>query len=155
MSRRRTRRLNLKEMSPPGTHCGAEDNLAAPGRAMTCGSRTSARCGERSPSRRLRCDGHRGVGRTGAEDEVHEYDEVPDTELLEQVDEAVDEAERTAEHSLRPHSIAEESLEEDEVMSDPARVVDERALEEAGAELDDPDRIVLLEGDDDDPDVLG
>ena len=86
---------------------------------------------------------------------MHEYDEVPDTELLEQVDEAVDEAERTAEHSLRPHSIAEESLEEDEVMSDPARVVDERALEEAGAELDDPDRIVLLEGDDDDPDVLG
>ena len=36
-------------------------------------------------------------------------------------------------------------MEEDESVSDPALVVDERALEEAEAEFDDPEQIVLLE----------
>ena len=74
-------------------------------------------------------------------------DEPLDTEAFEQGDEAFDEASR-----LHPAEV-------EEVEQDPARnptlQVDERELEEAGAEFDDPERMVTLEGGIDDPDGLG
>jgi hypothetical protein len=69
------------------------------------------------------------------------------TDTFEQGDEAIDEASR-----LDPDFI--EQLELDPSL-DPTLQVDERELEEAGAELDDPERIATLDGMIDDPDGLG
>jgi hypothetical protein len=69
------------------------------------------------------------------------------TEAFEQGDEAFDEADRTDPDAL-------ESVERDPSL-DPALQVDERELEEAGAEFDDPEDLVTLEGAMDDPDGLG
>ncbi len=74
-------------------------------------------------------------------------DEPLDTETFEQGDEAFDEASR-----LRPNEV--EDVEQDPSLN-PTLQVDERELEEAGAEFDDPERIVTLEGGIDDPDGLG
>ena len=74
-------------------------------------------------------------------------DEPLGTEVFEQGDEALDEDSR-----IDPDLI-------EDVGADPSldRVlrVDERELEEAGAELDDPEVLVTLEGGMDDPDGLG
>jgi len=69
------------------------------------------------------------------------------TEIFEQGDDAIDEAER-----LDP-DFAEE-LELDPSL-DPTLQVDDRELEEVGAELDDPEQIATLDGLIDDPDGLG
>lgn len=74
-------------------------------------------------------------------------DEPLGTEVFEQVDEALDEGARTDPELL-------EDLMSDPAL-DPAQVVDERELEEAGAELDDPEAFVTLEGMIDDPDGRG
>ena len=75
-------------------------------------------------------------------------DEVSDsTETFEQGDDAIDEASR-----LDPDF--QEELELDPSL-DPTLQVDERELEEAGAELDDPEQIATLDGLIDDPDGLG
>lgn len=68
-------------------------------------------------------------------------------EAYEQGDDAVDEAER-----LDPE-FAEE-LELDPSL-DPHLQIDEKELEEAGAELDDPEQLAVLDGLIDDPDGLG
>ena len=73
-------------------------------------------------------------------------DDVGRTETFEQGDDAVDEASR-----LDPDF--QESLELDPSL-DPHSQVDERELEEAGAVLDDPEELVLLDGMMDDPDGL-
>ncbi len=69
------------------------------------------------------------------------------TEIFEQGDDAIDESSR-----LDPDF--EEELELDPSL-DPRLQVDERELEEAGAELDDPEQIAVLDGMIDDPDGLG
>ncbi len=69
------------------------------------------------------------------------------TETFEQGDDAIDESSR-----LDPDF--EEILEIDPSL-DPHFQVDERELEEAGAELDDPEQIAVLDGMIDDPDGLG
>jgi hypothetical protein len=74
-------------------------------------------------------------------------DEPLGTEAFEQGDEALDE-------SSRIDSDFAEKVEEDPSL-DPTLQVDERELEEAGAELDDPEDLVTLEGGMDDPDGLG
>ena len=74
-------------------------------------------------------------------------DDAGRTETFEQGDDAVDEASR-----LDPDF--QESLELDP-SRDPHSQVDERELEEAGAVLDDPEELVLLDGMMDDPDGLG
>ena len=74
-------------------------------------------------------------------------DEADGTETFEQGDDAVDEASR-----LDPNF--EEELELDPSL-DPHLQVDERELEEAGAELDDPEQTAVLDGLIDDPDGLG
>jgi hypothetical protein len=74
-------------------------------------------------------------------------DEPLGTEAFEQADEAVAEGER-----LDPDLT--ESIEGDPSL-DPSRQVDERELEEVGAEFDDPEAMVTLEGGMDDPDGLG
>jgi hypothetical protein len=74
-------------------------------------------------------------------------DESPETEAFEQGDEALDEAAR-----IDPDLV--EAIENDPSL-DPTLQVDERELEEAGAELDDPEMMVTLEGGIDDPDGLG
>ena len=74
-------------------------------------------------------------------------DEALDTETFEQGDEALDEGSRI-------HSNLVEEIEQDPSLN-PTLQVDDRELEEAGAEFDDPERIVTLEGGMDDPDGLG
>jgi hypothetical protein len=69
------------------------------------------------------------------------------TEIFEQGDDAVDEATR-----LDPDF--EEELELDPSL-DPHLQVDERELEEVGAEFDDPEQMATLDGMIDDPDGLG
>jgi hypothetical protein len=74
-------------------------------------------------------------------------DEPERTDTFEQGDEAIDEGER-----LDPEF--EEQLQQDPSI-DPTLQVDDRELEEARAELDDPEDLVTLEGGIDDPDGLG
>lgn len=74
-------------------------------------------------------------------------DEPLGTETFEQGDEALDEDSRTDSNFV-------EEVEEDPSL-DPTLQVDERELEESGAEFDDPESLVTLEGGIDDPDGLG
>ncbi|HXQ58987.1 MAG TPA: hypothetical protein VN799_02785 [Acidimicrobiales bacterium] len=74
-------------------------------------------------------------------------DEPSGTEVFEQGDEAFDDDSR-----LDPDLL--ESVELDPAL-DPTLQVDDRELEEAGAELDDPEALVTLEGGIDDPDGVG
>jgi hypothetical protein len=74
-------------------------------------------------------------------------DEPLGTEAFEQGDEAIDDA-------TRIDSNVVEDLEQNPALN-PTLQVDERELEEAGAEFDDPERIVTLDGGIDDPDGLG
>jgi hypothetical protein len=74
-------------------------------------------------------------------------DEPLGTEVFEQGDEALDEDSRIDSDLI-------ESVEEDPSL-DPTLQLDERELEEAGAELDDPEDLVTLDGGIDDPDGLG
>jgi hypothetical protein len=74
-------------------------------------------------------------------------DEQLGTEAFEQGDEAIDDASRI-------DSSLVEDLEQDPSLN-PTLQVDERELEEAGAEFDDPERMVTLDGAIDDPDGLG
>jgi hypothetical protein len=73
-------------------------------------------------------------------------DEPLDTEVFEQGDEAIGEASR-----IDPNLV--EDVEQDPSLN-PTLQVDERELEEAGAEFDDPERMVTLDGGMDDPDGL-
>jgi hypothetical protein len=74
-------------------------------------------------------------------------DEPSGTEAFEQGDEALDDGTR-----IDPDLI--EEVEQDPSL-DPTLQVDERELEEAGVELDDPEALVTLDGGIDDPDGLG
>jgi len=74
-------------------------------------------------------------------------DDPDGTEIFEQGDDAVDESTR-----LDPDF--EEVLEIDPSL-DPHFQVDDRELEEVGAELDDPEQIAVLDGMIDDPDGAG
>ena len=74
-------------------------------------------------------------------------DEPLGAEAFEPSDEALDEGTR-----IDPDLV--EDVENDPSL-DPALQVDERELEEVGAELDDPEAIVTMEGGSDDPDGLG
>lgn len=74
-------------------------------------------------------------------------DEPLGTETFEQGDEALDEASRVDPDFL-------EDLEQDPAL-DPTLQVDDRELDEAGAEFDDPEKLVTLDGGVDDPDGLG
>jgi len=74
-------------------------------------------------------------------------DEALGTETFEQGDEALDEA------AMADPSFTE-SVEQNPSL-DPTLQVDERELEEAGAELEDPEDLVTLDGGMDDPDGLG
>ncbi len=74
-------------------------------------------------------------------------DEPLGTEAFEQGDEALDEGSRIDSNFI-------EELEKDPSL-DPTLQVDERELEEAGAELDDPEDLVTVDGGMDDPDGLG
>jgi hypothetical protein len=73
-------------------------------------------------------------------------DEPLGTETYRQGDVAEDEGERT-DPGFR------DDLEMDPAL-DPSLIADERELEELGAQLDDPERLVTLEGGIDDPDGL-
>jgi len=73
-------------------------------------------------------------------------DEPLDTEVFEQGDEAIDEASRIDDNLI-------EDVEQDPSLN-PTLQVDERELEEAGAEFDDPERMVTLDAGMDDPDGL-
>jgi len=73
-------------------------------------------------------------------------DEQLGTETFEQADEALEEEIR-----LDPDAL--EQIQLDPAL-DPALWVDERELEEVGAELDNPEKIVTLEGGGDDPDGI-
>jgi len=70
-----------------------------------------------------------------------------DTEAFEQGDEALDEESRIDSNFI-------EEVEQDPSL-DPTLQVDDRELEEAGVELDDPEDLVTLEGGIDDPDGSG
>jgi hypothetical protein len=74
-------------------------------------------------------------------------DEPLGTEAFEQGDEATDDASR-----IDPLLV--EDIEQDPSIN-PTLLVDDRELEEAGAEFDDPERMVTLEGGMDDPDGVG
>jgi hypothetical protein len=74
-------------------------------------------------------------------------DEPLGTEAFEQGDEALDD-------NSRIDSNLTEMVELDPSLN-PTLQVDERELEEAGAELDDPEELVTLDGGIDDPDGLG
>ena len=74
-------------------------------------------------------------------------DEPLGTEVFEQGDKATDDASR-----IDPDLL--EGVAQDPSL-DPTLQVDERELQEAGAEFDDPERMVTLEGGMDDPDGLG
>ena len=73
-------------------------------------------------------------------------DEALGTESFRQADVAEDEGERTGATFL-------EDLEQDPSL-DPAMIADEVEIEELGAQLDDPERLVTLQGGIDDPDGL-
>ena len=73
-------------------------------------------------------------------------DEALGTETFRQGDVAEDEGERTSRSFL-------EDLEQDPSL-DPSLVADELELEELGAQLDDPELLVTLEGGIDDPDGI-
>ena len=74
-------------------------------------------------------------------------DEPSGTEAFEQGDEAFDEGAR-----IDPDLV--EATENDPSL-DPTLQVDERELQEAGADFDDPEVMVTLDGGGDDPDGLG
>ena len=74
-------------------------------------------------------------------------DEPLGTEAFEQGDEALDDDSRIDSNLI-------EEVEQDPSL-DPTLQVDDRELEEAGAEFDDPEALVTLEGGIDDPDGLG
>ncbi len=74
-------------------------------------------------------------------------DEPQGTETFEQGDDAIDEAFR-----LDPDFIEELQL---DPSLDPTNQSDERELEEADAELDDPEDLATLDGGMDDPDGIG
>jgi hypothetical protein len=74
-------------------------------------------------------------------------DESPDAQPFEQGDEALDDT-----TALDPEFL--EAVELDPSL-DPALVVDDRELAEAGAELDDPEAMAVLDGGIDDPDGIG
>jgi len=74
-------------------------------------------------------------------------DEALGTEAFEQGDEALDEDSRINSNFI-------EEVEGDPSI-DPTLQMDERELEEIGAELDDPEDLVTLDGGMDDPDGLG
>ena len=80
-------------------------------------------------------------------DDEQSPDVPQETEIFEQGDEALGEEER-----LNP--AFSEAVQNDPSL-DPTNVVDELELEEAGAELDDPEAMVTLSGGIDDPDGLG
>lgn len=71
----------------------------------------------------------------------------PGPEAFEQGDEALDEESR-----IDPNFIEEVEL---DPSLDPALQVDSRELEELGAEFDEPEALVILDGGIDDPDGLG
>jgi hypothetical protein len=73
-------------------------------------------------------------------------DEPLGTEAFEQGDEAADDTSRIDSNLI-------EDLQQDPSL-DPTLTVDERELEEAGAEFDDPEHMVTLDGGIDDPDGL-
>jgi hypothetical protein len=73
-------------------------------------------------------------------------DEALGTESFRQADVAEDEGERTGETTL-------EDLEQNPSL-DPALMADDLEIEELGAQLDDPERMVTLQGGIDDPDGL-
>ena len=74
-------------------------------------------------------------------------DEALGTETFRQGDVAADEGERL-------NQAFHEELEQDPAL-DPSLVADELELEELGAQLDDPELLVTLEGGMDDPDGIG
>lgn len=74
-------------------------------------------------------------------------DEPLGIETFEQGDEDFDEASRLGVLTL-------EQIEQDPSL-EPSMKVDERELEELGAEFDDPEQMVMLQGGVDDPDGLG
>jgi hypothetical protein len=74
-------------------------------------------------------------------------DEPLGTEVFEQGDEALDDDSRIDSNLI-------EEVEQDPSL-DPTLQVDDRELEEAGVEFDDPEALVTLEGGMDDPDGLG
>jgi hypothetical protein len=74
-------------------------------------------------------------------------DQPSGTEVFEQGDEALDDAE-----GLDPGFLEDVEL---DPSLDPTLAVDDRELEEAGAEFDDPERIATLDGGVDDPDGVG
>ena len=74
-------------------------------------------------------------------------DEPSGVEVFEQGDEARDEGER-----VDPD--LDDAIENDPSL-DPTLQVDERELEEAGAEFDDPEKMAVLDGGIDDPDGVG
>jgi hypothetical protein len=74
-------------------------------------------------------------------------DEAPDTDAFEQGDEALDEGTR-----LDPDLL--EDVQQDPSL-DPTLAVDDRELEEAGLEFDDPEKLATLDGQMDDPDGIG
>ena len=74
-------------------------------------------------------------------------DDAPESETFEQGDDALDEEDRLDRSFL-------EAREQDPSL-DPTRVVDVRELQELGAELDEPEALVALQGGIDDPDGLG
>jgi hypothetical protein len=74
-------------------------------------------------------------------------DEPLGTEVFEQGDEALDDDARVDANLI-------DEIEQDPSL-DPRLQADERELEEAGVELDDPEVLVSLEGGIDDPDGLG
>ena len=74
-------------------------------------------------------------------------DEPLGTETFEQGDEDLDETSRLDARTI-------EQIEQDPAL-EPSMKVDERELEELGAELDDPEEMVTLDGGADDPDGLG
>jgi hypothetical protein len=74
-------------------------------------------------------------------------DDLLGTEAFEQGDEAADDDSRIDSNLI-------ENLQQDPSLN-PTLQVDERELEEAGAEFDDPERMVTLDGGIDDPDGFG
>ena len=74
-------------------------------------------------------------------------DQPSGTEPFEQGDEAFADAE-----GLDPDFLEDVEL---DPSLDPTLAADDRELEEAGAELDDPERIATLDGGNDDPDGVG
>src|SRR5580704_13677451 len=74
-------------------------------------------------------------------------DEPLGTEVFEQGDEALDDDSRIDSNLI-------EEVEQDPSL-DPTLQVDDRELEEAGVEFDDPEALVTLDGGIDDPDGLG